>query len=196
MGKKKKNSSPPKPAASPKKSDPPVTEPEAAAGEMEHASGSVLDRMYRPLPAKVIWMLPHSSRCHLVAVDHQRCSWACESGALRRVFLYNTQQSLQLKIDWYTQHGLEQVGLQFADDFNEPVENLPASLTQITFGWDFNQPVEQLPASVMHLTFGRKFNQSVEQLPSSIAELSFHRGYQQPVDCLPANVKTTYHNNS
>ena len=148
MGKKKKkNSSARKPAASPRKATPPITEPEAAAGEIDHASESVPDRMYQPLPAKMIWMLPHSSRCHFLAVDHQRCSWACESGTLRRIFLYDTQQSFQPKMDWYKQHGLQHIGLRSAEEFNEPVNKLPASLTQITFGEDFNQAIEQFPAS-------------------------------------------------
>ena len=98
-----------------------------------HAGGSVLDRMYAPLTTKVIWMLPHSSRCYLVAVDRQRCSWACESGALRPVFLYDSKQSLQLKIDWYKQNGLVHNTLKFADDFDEPVSQLPLTIMHITF---------------------------------------------------------------
>ena len=84
MGKKKAASREKKKAASREKPDLPVNHP-AAAGEMDHASKSGLDLMYRPLPTKVIWMLQHKSRCHVAAVDHLRCTWACESGALRRV---------------------------------------------------------------------------------------------------------------
>ena len=51
---KKKNSSP----------KPVFKERRAATGEKDHANESDLD--WWILPTKVIWMLPHEPRCHLV----------------------------------------------------------------------------------------------------------------------------------
>jgi hypothetical protein len=42
------------------------------------------------------------------------------------------------------------------DDFNQLVDNLPKTLTLLTFGLCFNKPVENLPQSLTHLTFGRQ----------------------------------------
>ena len=146
----------------------------AAAGEMDHASKSGLDLVYRPLPTNMIWMLQHESRCQLAAVDHRRCSWACESGALRRVLWHDTRWSLQSQIDWYKQHGLENMDLRFGDKFNQisPVDQLSASVTHLTLGDQFNHPVDQLPSSLTHLTFGEGFNHPVDQLPSSLTHLT------------------------
>ena len=139
MGKKKNNKNKKK-AASREKPDLAVNHP-AAAGEMDHASKSGLDLMYRPLPAKVIWMLQHESRCHLAAVDHLRCSWACESGTLRRVLRYS-------QIDWYEQHGLENIELAFCHNFNQPVKQLPSSVTHVNFHKSYHRPVAHLPTNV------------------------------------------------
>ena len=88
---------------------------------MDHASKRGMDLMYRPLPTKVILMPQPESRCHLAAVDHLRCSWACESGALRRVLWHDTRWSLQSQVDWYEQHGLKNMELRFGHNFKEPV---------------------------------------------------------------------------
>ena len=71
----------------------PVPKPAAAEEEdSAHSRTSLLDLMYRPLHARVVWILLHESRCCLAAVDHLRLSWACESGALRRVLCYDGQE--------------------------------------------------------------------------------------------------------
>ena len=61
-----------------------------------------LSWLYRPLPTNVIQMLPHESRCRLATVDRLRCLWACESGALRRVLLYDSKRvkSLESHVNW------------------------------------------------------------------------------------------------
>ena len=80
--------------------------------------------------------------------------------------------------------------------FNQPVNNLPDSITHLTFGRHFNQPVNYLPNSITHLTFGCEFNQSVghqgcedincpRNLPNSITHLTFGISFNRPVDNLP-----------
>jgi hypothetical protein len=66
--------------------------------------------------------------------------------------------------------------LFFRDDdfiFNHPVDNLPNTITHISFGYVFNQPVDNLPNSITHLTFKLCFNQPVNNLPNSITHLTF-----------------------
>ncbi len=76
----------------------------------------------------------------------------------------------------------------FRENFNQPVDKLPDSITHLTFTWEFNQPVDQLPNSLTHLTFGCYFNQPVDKLPNSITHLIFRENFNQPVDKLPSSV--------
>ena len=39
-------------------------------------------------------------------------------------------------------------------NFNQPVDNLPCTITHLTFGYRFNKPVDNLPCTITHLTFG------------------------------------------
>ena len=72
--------------------------------------------------------------------------------------------------------------------FNQPINNLPNSITHLTFSNHFNQLVDNLPNSITHLTFGRHFNQSVDELPNSITHLIFGSAFNQSVDNLPKNL--------
>ena len=45
--------------------------------------------------------------------------------------------------------------------FNQEINNLPNSLTHLTFGSYFNQKINNLPNSLTHLTFGYNFNKKV-----------------------------------
>ena len=57
--------------------------------------------------------------------------------------------------------------------FNQKVNNLPYSLTHITFSDDFNQKVNDLPQTITHLIFGWCFNQEVNKLPQNLIHLTF-----------------------
>ena len=84
--------------------------------------------------------------------------------------------------------------------FNKPVDNLPNSVTDLTFGFAFNQLVDNLPNSLTHLTFGWNFNQLVDNLPGShkcnkisnctcqsqnLTHLNFGIDFNQKIDNLP-----------
>ena len=76
--------------------------------------------------------------------------------------------------------------------FNQHVDNLPPSITHLTFGRYFNQKVDNLPSSgLTHLTFGINFNQKVDDLPSLIKEIQFYRysNYNNELNCLPNSVE-------
>ena len=64
--------------------------------------------------------------------------------------------------------------LKYIDSkFNQLIDNLPPSITHLTFGTCFNQLIDNLPSSITHLTFGHCFNQLVDNLPSTINHLTF-----------------------
>ncbi len=68
--------------------------------------------------------------------------------------------------------------LTLGDDFNQPIDNLPNSITHLTFGSYFNQSVDNLPNSITNLKLGISFNQLVKKLPNSIQEIEI-RGFLQ-----------------
>jgi hypothetical protein len=72
--------------------------------------------------------------------------------------------------------------------FNQPVDNLPISLTHLTFGMYFNQPVDNLPKNLTYLKFGHSFNQPVDNLPENLTYLEFWYDFNQPVDNLPKKI--------
>ena len=79
-------------------------------------------------------------------------------------------------------------GLGFSK-FNQPVDNLPNSIVNLTFGEHFNQPVDNLPNSIVNLTFGEHFNQSVDNLPNSIVNLTFGKNFDKKIDNIPIGLQ-------
>ena len=79
--------------------------------------------------------------------------------------------------------------LTFGCKFNQEVDNLPSSLTHLTFGYYFDQIVDNLPSSLTHLTFGYWFNEKVDNLPSSLTHLTFGYNFNQKLDNLPSSLK-------
>ena len=73
--------------------------------------------------------------------------------------------------------------------FNQPVNNLPDSITHLTFGRHFNQPVNYLPNSITYLTFGEYFNQPVDNLQNLITHLTFGWEFNKPINNLPTSVR-------
>ena len=69
------------------------------------------------------------------------------------------------------------------------VDQIPNSITHLTFGFHFNQSVDQLPNSITHLTFGFYFNQSVDKLPNSITHLTFGPDFNKSIVKLPNSLK-------
>ena len=85
--------------------------------------------------------------------------------------------------------------LTFGFRFNQPVDNLPKNLIQLffntsynQFGNCFNQPVDNLPNTLTHLTFGSSFNQSVDKLPETLTHLTFDNSFRHSAFNLPKNL--------
>jgi hypothetical protein len=76
----------------------------------------------------------------------------------------------------------------FGKNYNHPTNNLPASVTHVTFGFLYNQLTDNLPASVTHITFGDKYDQPTNKLPASVTHVIFGHNYNQLTNNLPASV--------
>jgi hypothetical protein len=86
--------------------------------------------------------------------------------------------------------------LTFGFCFNKSADNLPQNLTHLTFGFCFNKPVDNLPKKLTHLTFDCDFNQQVDNLPETLTHLTFGFRFNQPVDNLPKNLIQLFFNTS
>jgi hypothetical protein len=69
--------------------------------------------------------------------------------------------------------------------FNQPVDNLPPTLLNLTLGDDFDKPVDNLPPTLLNLTLGDDFNQLVDDLPPTLLNLTLGDDFNQLVDDLP-----------
>ena len=69
--------------------------------------------------------------------------------------------------------------LRFTDIFNRFVDNIPLTVTHLTFGDRFNQYINGcIPKSVTHLTFGFDYNKSLFNcIPSSVTHLTFQDNF-------------------
>ncbi len=97
-----------------------------------------------------------------------------------KVVIFNTDdlakiQSLKIK----------KIKMVDAMNFFVDVNNLPKSLTHLTFGYEFNQSVDNLPNTVTHLTFGFHFNHSIDKLPKNLTHLTFGFMFNKPIHNLP-----------
>ena len=84
--------------------------------------------------------------------------------------------------------------IQFGKMFNQPIDNLPNSITHIKFVWDsaFNQPLDNLPMSLKSLVFNgkSKFNYPLDNLPEFLEHLETGSSFNHPIDNLPSSLIT------
>lgn len=52
--------------------------------------------------------------------------------------------------------------------FHHLIDNLPASLTNLTFGKHYNSSIDKLPSNLIYLTFNNNFNNVKEYLPKTL----------------------------
>lgn len=76
-------------------------------------------------------------------------------------------------------------------NFNQPIDNLPVSLTYLSINGVFNQPINLLPKNleVLHLTGAYCFDQPIDHLPSSLTELTLGDSFNQTIDILPVSLR-------
>ena len=77
--------------------------------------------------------------------------------------------------------------LHLGSRFNEPVNDLPTSLTRLIFPYvcDFDRPLPKLPPSLTHLILGSVFNHPIDSLPPSLTYLYFDNFFNKSINNLP-----------
>jgi len=82
-------------------------------------------------------------------------------------------------------------GIEFADEYNQPVDNLPINIKFLFFGIDFNQSLDNLPSGIEKIYFANnsKFSQPVDFLPAGLKEIRFGYNYNIPLDNLPVSLE-------
>jgi hypothetical protein len=79
--------------------------------------------------------------------------------------------------------------LTFGDEFNQPLDNLPQSLTHLeesrrsclthlTFNREFNQSVDNLPENLIYLSFGEYFNKEISKTFKQLKQVNFRKNYR------------------
>ena len=84
--------------------------------------------------------------------------------------------------------------IKFGNNFNQPLENLPHSLVDITLGDSFNMPLPDnfnLLKNIHTVNFGNNFNQPLNILPENIRTIILGDSFNQNVDFMNLN-KLTY----
>lgn len=81
--------------------------------------------------------------------------------------------------------------IQFGNQFDHPVDNLPSNIRAIYFGQFFNQPLENLPSSIerIHFSNDSRFNHPVDFLPASLKAIHFGWNYNIPLNNLPQDLE-------
>ena len=92
-------------------------------------------------------------------------------------------------IDGLLLDGLDKI--HFGCCFNQTVNSLPNSLTELIFGQNFNQPINNLPIKLFKLELGKFFNNPIDNLPISLRVLKFDDSskFNHPLDNLPNGIK-------
>lgn len=79
--------------------------------------------------------------------------------------------------------------IEFDNNFNEEVNNLPFGLEKIIFGKRFSRSVQKLPSTVREIQFGEDFNLTVSKLPYGLKKLEFEDKFNKPIDKLPDTIE-------
>jgi len=74
------------------------------------------------------------------------------------------------------------------DEFNEPVINLPPTVTTIETCPLFNQPIHSFPPHLTHLILGNSFNQPLHNLPQTLTYLDIGNKFYSKEEASPAKI--------
>ncbi len=84
---------------------------------------------------------------------------------------------------------LKILNMEFNENFNEPIDNLPNNLECLKLGYNFNQPLNNLPESLKVLWTSCHFNQPLDNLPNRLINLRTGGDFIQPLDNLPNSLQ-------
>ena len=105
----------------------------------------------------------------------------------------NTTCTLSIPSDFdsYLSHlpeGVKIIIFHHYSHFDEPVNDLPSTITHLTFGYIFDQPVDNLPNGLVYLKLGDNFNKPIKKLPVSLKQLELGHYFNHPVNELPSGL--------
>eukprot|EP00658_Telonema_sp_P-2_P031239 TRINITY_DN23425_c0_g3_i1.p1 TRINITY_DN23425_c0_g3~~TRINITY_DN23425_c0_g3_i1.p1 ORF type:complete len:214 (+),score=24.84 TRINITY_DN23425_c0_g3_i1:83-724(+) len=137
--------------------------------------------------------LDHGARCRLSVWLSGR--WlVCGSGRVVCVIVSQDVETLSEQVRRVSWSGHACIGVRFEDVFDGPVDQLPPSMTRLTFGCFFNHSVNQLPPNITHLTFGTTSTSSWTSCrtpPSAMASTSPWTSYQPASHISPSAITST-----
>lgn len=79
--------------------------------------------------------------------------------------------------------------IDFGNNFNSKIKNLPSTVEEIILGNEFNQSVDYLPINLKIIKFGEKFNQDISNLPFGLERIIFGKDFNQDISNLPNSIK-------
>jgi hypothetical protein len=87
--------------------------------------------------------------------------------------------------------GTNLLNLEFGNKFNQPVDNLSQykKLSKLVFFWVFNQPINNLPDSITCLVLSEHFNQPIYKLPKNLENLYLGNKFSHGLHNFPENLK-------
>jgi len=74
-------------------------------------------------------------------------------------------------------------------DFNQPIAQLPSSLTYLKLSRHYNQLFDHITSPLRFLKFGEFFNMPICHLPETLVRVIFGDDFNQPLDYIPQSVK-------
>jgi hypothetical protein len=81
----------------------------------------------------------------------------------------------------------------FGSNYNQPIDNLPNTITHLIFGYNFNQSLDNLPSSIRSIYFdvNNKFIHPIDKLPEGLVELDLSSciNFNNPVNKLPTSLE-------
>lgn len=76
----------------------------------------------------------------------------------------------------------------FPESFNQPIDNLPNSVTYLEVGDDFDSHII-FPKNLKHFVVGHNYNYPIDGLPNGVKKLEFGFYFNQPLDNIPPTVE-------
>ena len=79
--------------------------------------------------------------------------------------------------------------IDFPNTFNQPIDNLPDDIIDLSLSVKFNQPINNLPINLKKLLLFGEFNQTIDNLPPNLETLVIVGNFNQEINNLPNNLK-------
>ncbi len=84
---------------------------------------------------------------------------------------------------------LKVLDMEYAEQFDSPINNLPDGLEVLKLGYFFNQPINNLPKTLKVLYTNCYFNHPLDNLPIGLINLRIGGDYTHNIDNLPETIQ-------